>query len=923
MPLDGKVSVRFEVGVPWTSLGNAAAYRFDGTLKSPSLRVDNVRFDSLNADVNYRDGKVTLNNLHSSLVTADSQEAGLIDGSGTAMLVPRGDVVADLQIQNIALGPITDLVMKIGQNSPNTLVESGTVSGNVKFSAPLDSISQVETYQLTGNVNGEALKLRGLPPASLNIQDVSIDSGTLNLKRLELTATDSAAETIRLTGTATIPLDRSGPFQFEVAGDDVPTQAVAALVQSAGATESNPSAFTWVEGKLDFQGTGKGEFADTVSESQWDLRASVASPGLRVAGLDLGVLEHRVELTPTQLNIIPKRPADQLPSSVRIRELTCNYQVQSDAVTINSLNAEVFGGRLQGSATIPSGGEDALIAKLNFSQLRPLIRLPVAVPTPPEFTASLSGDIDWAVPVASLNQPAAHQGSANLKVEDMRLADESLGEINLAVSAKQGELTLRGDGNVLDGTVRVNMAATTNADDRWSDVIGRLHKNEVELNNLSIASLLLLAGVDRSNLSGKLSGTMSDISLPNLGSVGAQTRFDMNVSDVRYQTTLLSRKTSARGSFNGRDLTIDSLVGDYAGGTVRTNGQLALEQRDDGLHVRTDLTARLDRIDLTRGLFFAPMISDQIGGVGTGALRVSGFGSALRVRGNVVVRDLVLMDIGLGTAHSGLHLDADLATRRWNLRLPTIAGSVGGGSLEGELAVSSANPSVRGVNLSSRWKTRRVDFFRLSEQVGQATKVATGEITGELTLGGRSVRSIDDVAGRFRFQLGETRGSSLPGIIGVGQWLGPVSLATEKFDVGEARGVIGNGVLTMDEFWLGSDAALIRADGRIYLKSQRMDMEALIATGDYGDVAYDVQRLAQQYALRTLLPGSVILDISNLLRDRTLVVRLLGRLDHPIVRLQTVETFREEAARFFIREGARWILVGAGVGAADGIGGGL
>lgn len=102
-----------------------------------------------------------------------------------------------------------------------------------------------------------------------------------------------------------------------------------------------------------------------------------------------------------------------------------------------------------------------------------------------------------------------------------------------------------------------------------------------------------------------------------------------------------------------------------------------------------------------------------------------------------------------------------------------------------------------------------------------------------------------------------------------------------------------------------------------------MDMEALIATGDYRDLSVDLQRIAQQYLLRTLLPGSVILDISDLLRDRTLVVRVFGRLDHPIVRLQTVETFREETARFLIRESGRLILTGAGVGVASGINGGL
>ncbi len=919
LPLEGKVSVRFEVGVPWTSLTDAAAYRFDGTLTSPSLRVDNLQFDNLAARVTYRDGQVALNRLRANLITAQVGTPGVIEGSATAALVPRGDLTASLNLEDIALRPIMDLVMKVGASSTNTLVQGGKVSGNVQFAVPLDSISQIETYRLSGDVAGDALALRGLPPASLNINDISIRTRILNLGRLDLTAGESAAESIRLEGNATLPLDGSGPFHFNVKGDDIPTQSVAALLQSASGDTSPSDGFTWVQGKLDFQSTGSGRFSKSLQESQWDIHAAVASPGLRVAGVELGVLEHDIQLTPSSLRIRPRRSVATLPNTVKIRVLSCDYRIQPNAVQIDSLDAQMFGGRLQGSVTIPSDGADMLLADVHFSQLRPTIRIPVAMTTAPDFNASISGEVKWQVPMASLAQPAAHLGTAELKVADMRLGDEELGQFHLALSAQAGEIDLRGEGEILDGTMRVNMVAEATAEDRWSDVLRRLRKYEIQLSDLSIRSVMFFAGTDRSDISGKISGAINGTTTPSLGSDGAQTQLDLGVTDLRYRDMLVSRQTSASSVFDGRILTIDSLVGDYAGGTARANGRVELDRQNGAFQLRTDMTARVDRIDLRRGLFFVPMVSEQVDGKGSGTIRLSGTNYAIRVRGNVVGRQLVLANVALGTAHSGILVDADAMTQRWKLRLPTIVASVGGGSLEGELSVSSSHRGTRGVDLSSRWKTRRVDFFHLSDQLGQATSLATGEITGEMTLGGKSVRGIDDLAGRFRFRLGETRGGAVPGLVGVGQWLGPVSLATEKFDVGEAHGVIGNGVLTMDEFWLGSDAALIRADGQIFLRSQRMDIEALIATGDYRDLAFDLQRLAQRYLLRTLLPSSVILDVSELLRDRTLVVRILGRIDHPIVRLQTAETFREEAARFLIRESGRLIFTGAGVGVVGGI----
>ena len=137
--------------------------------------------------------------------------------------------------------------------------------------------------------------------------------------------------------------------------------------------------------------------------------------------------------------------------------------------------------------------------------------------------------------------------------------------------------------------------------------------------------------------------------------------------------------------------------------------------------------------------------------------------------------------------------------------------------------------------------------------------------------------------------------------------------------MGEVKGLIGRGAITVDEFWLGSDTALVQADGKVYIRSGRMDLNATIATGDYGDVAANFAQLAQQYAFRSLLPASAILDISDLLLDRTLVVRVMGTLQDPIIRVQPVQTFREEAARFLLREGQRLIVAGITAGAVDGL----
>jgi hypothetical protein len=216
-----------------------------------------------------------------------------------------------------------------------------------------------------------------------------------------------------------------------------------------------------------------------------------------------------------------------------------------------------------------------------------------------------------------------------------------------------------------------------------------------------------------------------------------------------------------------------------------------------------------------------------------------------------------------------------------------------------------------------------VNFLQLSDQLGTPSSLARGDISGELSLQGKSVRSIDDLAGRFEFKLSDTQGAAIPGLAGVSRFLGPFSLATQSFDVGGASGIVSQGVVNVTKFWLGSNDALVRADGKIYLASGRMDMKVVIATGDYTGVAAEFTQLAQANILAAVLPASAVLRVSEILRDRTVVVAINGTLQNPIVRPRPVETFQAELARLLLREGRRAIMAGFAIGTADGLDDGL
>ncbi|TWT82353.1 hypothetical protein CA13_38150 [Planctomycetes bacterium CA13] len=921
LTLQGKVTVQFDVGIPMTAIGDGAAYRFDGTLSSPSLIVDGVQLKDLNTSIVYRDGVATLENLNSLVVDRKgmSQPPGQISGRATVLLVPAGDVTADLEVKGISLAPIAALVNKFTQQHDERLLQGGELSGKVKLRVPLSSVDRIETYQLDGNVTGKGLKLSDLPPADFDTGRVQITNGKLLLDAFSMMARrgEETKDSIQILAKASVPLTDKGEFQFELAGDNLPVGTVARMLTQPQATSTNHVA----EGKLDLHLTGKGRLRENLQNSTWDLRGAVASPGLAIAGFDLGTLEHNIHLTPTEFNLTPKRKPENLPTTFRLKQFHSNYSITDESLVINGIDASLFDGRLMGSANVPLGSTGDLVVKLNLDKIRRSIALPIASRSTMTLTTVFSGDLDWTVPIDAVDQPVEHQGRAKISLQNITLGSTDIGNLELRVAAQAGEVSLTADGKVFDGTVKVETNAAMQANDHWSNIRRRLTKTMLNFGDVSIGSLLTLATGNRANLMGLASGEVVVSGFNgNVTSMAAIPNADITfeLSSVSHRSRLISRALRLRGKLERGIFSIDSFVGDYAGGTARVEGRVYLVDPKSTLRPKADLRLSASRVTLDRGLWFLGDLANDYQGRASVTATVAGYGESIRVRGSVDGRELVFYGLRLGSAHSGIAADADIGHQSWKLRFPSVRSSLGGGQVEGELSLGSPRSGGRGVDFISRWRTRRVDFFRLTTQLGKSNSLAHGEITGDLALRGKSIRSIDDLAGRFDFKLGQTRGAAIPGLIGVSRFLGPASLATQTFDVGAANGMIGGGAVVIDEFWMGSDTALVQADGKIFIRSGRMDLNAMIATGDYRDIVANFAQLAQQYALRSVLPTSAILDISELLRDRTLVVGVTGTMQAPIVRLRPVETFREETARFLLREGQRLILTGVAAEAVTG-----
>ncbi|MEM1069814.1 MAG: AsmA-like C-terminal region-containing protein [Planctomycetota bacterium] len=911
--VQGNVTVKLQVGIPWNSIGDGKAYRFDGSVSSRRLILDQLEITDFASSVSYRDGVLTLTQLSADVLDQASENNGKIQGRGALELVPRGDAYAELVVEHLGVHSITQLLTQFYPEHASWFPSDGYLSGQLNLQFPVKQIRQASEFKLVGKIAGREFQSKIFPPTDVELNGLVIESNRLKIKSFQVMSQNpiEASRPLRLRGEVDFPLANDGKFSLTLTGDDLPVEDVLRHY-----VQPDPTSSTLVQGKVDFQAKASGSVDGLWSLNDWSIDGAFASPSLRVVGLDFGTLEHRFQVTSGRVRMTPIHASTVLPANMRIGRLSMDYLKDDDALQVSALDLAVFGGSIAGTCQLPLRDEGDFLAELTLRRVSPVLRPPVEMAANASVQCQLDGDLRWRAPIVSIASPASHKGNATLTAQDIQFDRQKIGGVTAAVSLLDGKLSINASGNVVGGTIEIETKADLLASDTWADLSDRLRFVDWQFQGLDMSRMAELALGYRPSFSARAGGKMRIDRKIESPSTLPKTDFELSLNDVRFRTRLLSRQIKLQGQTDRNVVLIRSLVGDYGEGTLRVAGQVYPLDGQSRFHPKLDLQVGISRVRLDRSAWFlGEDVAKQLHGYATARASVTGYQESLRLRGSIEGRELRVNSLPIGAAHSGVIARLDLNHLAWSVHLPSIRSHVGGGQLEGEMLVKSSHRG--GLDLDSTWKSQRVDFLRLMNQLGTSTSFAQGKVSGVLTIDGKDVEAIDDVTGRFNFRLEQTQGAAIPGLVAASQLLGPISLARQSFDVGEAKGVIGKGVVSVDEFWLGSDTALVRADGKLYVRSGRMDLQAMIATGDYGDVAVNFSKIAQQYAIQTLIPASAIVSVTEILRDRTLVVSVMGTTRNPIVRLRPVETFREETVRFLLREGRRLIVASIAAESAD------
>jgi len=104
------------------------------------------------------------------------------------------------------------------------------------------------------------------------------------------------------------------------------------------------------------------------------------------------------------------------------------------------------------------------------------------------------------------------------------------------------------------------------------------------------------------------------------------------------------------------------------------------------------------------------------------------------------------------------------------------------------------------------------------------------------------------------------------------------------------------------------------ADGRVRISGGRLDVEAVVQTGEFDGQNLALLTLAETAAIPAGLPIGALIELNRLASNRTIYMDLVGPISKPRVRIRPLETFRENAGQIILRQATATVLPFASAG---------
>lgn len=823
--IGGKVTLKATISVPLTQATSLKLYRVRGTFQSPEIFFEGLHARDVVADVEFAEGVLKLTSLRGKIPAAKgtSDSPGEFHGTAVAAVNPRGDLTARLDLTEIPLGEVLSAI----PNASNDI--QGRVSGNANFTAPLYELTDPTKWVASAELRSNSIAAFGRTARNARL-GVVVEKGTATLK-------DSKAvvEGIPTTLDATLSLVRP----FSVLGT-VHTSAIAATDLRRLLPE-----FTFpveISGALAAEASVKG----TLSPITLAWSGSVTASSLRIGGHGANRLEGK-------------------------------WALDEKRFLIKSLRAEIYGGKLTGSADIPRDQSAKGQFHIAFDSIDSKLATKELPDFPVQLTGLVSGEVNGTLPPSKPGQPRVGTADLKLTAPEMTVQGIPAEQLTGKVILKTTDIDYELEGHALGGTF---------------DLKGRYPLQPMPMKEqggtfrAQNLSLRRLAAALKLQVLEPMRGT-ADITLSFAG-LPAEGDGEIVIRRFNWGRTRLGSDLRTPLRIRQGTLELTEFGGLFAGGYLRGRGRW-----DFSANARSFFLITIDRANTEQLFAGFPDLADVLEGEVSVVIRgrvgrqPSGSGTITVNHGTLAgltVRDLqVPFEWSFTSSGSG-----HVVVRQSNFQVA-----------QGRVFGAMSYDWGAGSRLSGQLRFTDLRLKSLLGEFGGASIVGPGRISGRFDFSAAPFRNAADLTGTLTATLNQTSVTDVPVLRSLSPYLSPSGLVA-PFDAGELRGSLSRGVFRLDRLAMSNPGAVLHGEGTITL-SGRLNLDIVAQTGRVGPNLSLLQLAGLGIPAFGPVPLAVAREISDFLSNRVIRLSVLGTVRAPTVQVNTAALLSDEAIRFLVR----------------------
>lgn len=765
---------------------------------------------------------------------------GELQGSVSAPLQAHAPSKAQIEWRDVQLGRFAaDL-----QAAPIYL--AGRSQGRVELAAPRDALKDPAQWRGNVSLSANDFQVWGWTVRSAAL-DADLNAGVLKLTNFAIETHSSAQQpATEFSGSGRLGLAAPYNFQARVKLDRFDLGRLKTL--PAKLRPPVP-----LSGFVDSSGEAEG----TLEPLQITGQAKLASAGITAA-------------------------------NARIDSLAAMVVAEDKAVELKDLTVLLYGGRIGGDVRLPltdtlPGRISLAVRRVDLGQLATnLARLSY------KLKGLIDAQLDADVPPGCLGQPDRWQVHATADAPEILVNSLRLGKLYGQIDYQQAALDYRADGELLDGRWKVAGVWRQVGDARRSgENCGSVQLDGIRLSRLSEIFQRRAAAT---SLAGTVNARLSYRHDPATGRPVGQGQFE--IVELREGEALLSDRIAGAIRATTEAITLEDLGGSLAGGLLRASGEWFFNPgRRSRFHVSlyaVDLNA------LVKGRL--PGDFRVAGAIDADLLAFAGQDRYWQFDGAATLREAMIDGIPFHDARFSFDGLYDPTTSHSELHVRDAAAQLA----YGHITASASAISAGGLSIDARGKFTDVNVHQLLKRWASASQYGVGKMTGEFTLAGRDVRSIDDLAGTLKAKLRDTQAASLPLSQTLQSYIAGGLTSSSRFGAGDLRARLARGVIRIQRLSLSSAKLQLFVKGGVSLAG-RLNLSVVANTGQVNSTPA-LLLIAARLSTLVSPPIGLLLEANQFLSNQVVYLDVTGTLHSPTVRIRPLPMLEEEAVRFFLLE---------------------